>query len=79
MTKTDWQTKYGPLAGYTLLAIAISGWTTFFLIPWLPVPTQHKTLIATGLIIAAEAAFLGAIALLGRDTWQRITSYFRKR
>jgi predicted PurR-regulated permease PerM len=60
------------IIGYILLAVAVVCWIITPIIPFLNWDTTTKGIALTSVIVAGEAAFVAAIALLGKSFWQKI-------
>lgn len=62
--------------GYILLALAVVCWVITPLIPIFKI--SAKTAVITTLVVAGELFFIGALALLGKELWQKIKAGFKK-
>lgn len=58
--------------GYILLVLSCLAWAAILALPLLKSSAAEMAALTTGLIIAGEIAFFLGIALLGRETWQKI-------
>jgi hypothetical protein len=65
-------------SGYTLLALSFLAWGAILSLPLFQISVGTAAALTTGLIIAGEVAFYLAIALLGKEAWQKIKGFFRR-
>ena len=65
--------------GYTLLVLSFLAWGVILTLPLLRISVGVAAALTTGLIITSEATFYLGIALLGREAWEKIKAFFRKR
>lgn len=72
-----WNPKLKKTIGYVLLALSFVLWVPIALLPFLDLSTEQIAGATTILIIAAEVAFFTAIALLGKEVWERIKAVFK--
>jgi len=63
--------------GYILLGFSFVPWVVIPLLPFLEMSKGQIVVATTILIIAAQGAFVASIALLGKETWERIKAIFR--
>ncbi len=63
--------------GYILLGFSFVPWAVIALLPFLEMSKGQIAGATTILVIAAEVAFIVSIALLGKETWERIKAIFR--
>lgn len=66
-------------AGYTLLALSFLAWGAILTLPLFRISTGIAAALTGGLIITGEVTFYLGIALLGREVWEKIKAFFRKR
>ncbi len=74
-----WNRKLKKTIGYVLLVLSFVPWALIALLPFLDLSTGQIAGATTILIIAAELAFFAAIALLGKEVWERIKAIFKPR
>lgn len=65
--------------GYILLALSAVAWGTIVTLPFFGVSIKKAAVLATGLVVIGEAAFLLGIALLGREAWEKVKAYLKRR
>jgi hypothetical protein len=66
-------------SGYFLLGFSCLTWGAIASLPLFEISVGEAAALTTGLIIAGEASFLVGIALLGKETWEKIKAVFRKK
>ena len=66
-------------AGYLLLALSCLAWAAVFAMPLVDLSLEKAATLTAGLVIAGEVAFLLGIAILGKEAWEKIKAFFRKR
>lgn len=64
--------------GYVLLVLSFLAWGAIAALPLLDISIATAAAITTALVIGGEASFFLAIALLGREAWEKMKSVFRK-
>ncbi len=74
-----WNPKLKKTIGYVLLVLSFVPWALIPLLTFMDLSTGQIAGATTILIIAAEVAFFAAIALLGKEVWQRIKAVFKPR
>jgi hypothetical protein len=58
--------------GFALLAVSYAPWAVFASLPLFDLPKGEAVLVATGVFIAGQIAFVGGLVLLGNTVWERI-------
>lgn len=66
-------------SGYFLLGLSCLTWGAIAALPFFKISVGEAAALTTGLIIAGEASFVAGIALLGKETWEKIKAVFRKK
>ena len=72
-----WNPKLKKTIGYVLLVLSFVPWAVIPLLLYSDLSKGQIAGATTILIITAEVAFVGAIALLGQEVWQRIKAVFK--
>ena len=67
------------IIGYTLLVLCCLLWLAILVIPFLGLKGGWIVGLTTGLIIAGEVTFYLGILLLGKEVWQKIKSWFKRK
>ncbi|MBJ8442339.1 transporter suffix domain-containing protein [Acinetobacter bereziniae] len=62
--------------GFILLAIVVTYWITFPIIPLLEIP--HKACVMTVMAIGGEILLLIVIALFGKEYWHSMKHKFKR-
>jgi len=57
--------------GFALLAVSYAPWAVLAALPFLDFPKDEAALLATGVYVAGQIAFVGGIVLLGNTAWNR--------
>jgi hypothetical protein len=58
--------------GYTLLALSYAPWAVFAALPFLELPKDEATLLASSVFVAGQFAFAAGLMLVGNSVWERI-------
>jgi hypothetical protein len=58
--------------GVTLLAVSYAPWAVFAALPFFELSRSEAALVATGVFVAGQIAFVGGLVLLGNTVWERI-------
>lgn len=65
--------------GYVLLVLSFLAWGAIAALPLLDISIGTAAAITTALVIGGEASFFLALALLGREAWEKMKSVFRRK
>ena len=65
--------------GFVILGISIILWLAIAVIPFLGLKGAQTAGLMVGLVIAGEITFYLGIALLGKEIWMKIKSFFKKK
>ncbi len=65
--------------GYALLVLSFLTWGAILTLPLFQISVGVAAALTTVLIIIGEVTFYLGIALLGREVWEKIKAFFRKR
>ena len=69
--------KYRRPLGYLLLFLSCVPWAAAFVVPFLDIDKTTIAIFLPTFIVAGELIFLSAIALLGKEIWEKIKTFFR--
>ena len=67
------------MLGYLCLGLSILAWTGIAVLPVLDLSAETTAASTGALLIGGEIAFLAGVALLGRETWEKMKSVFRRK
>jgi hypothetical protein len=65
--------------GVVLMVSSLPLWPALLVVPFLPMETTTKGMVATGIIIVAEIAFWLGFALAGPSAVRRMKSWWRSK
>lgn len=64
---------------YGLLLLSTVLWLAILALPFLDLEGSEIASVTVALIIAGEVSFYVAIALMGKEAWQKIKSFFQSK
>ena len=64
------------ILGCALFTLSFVAWAVIATLPFLDISVGLAAVITTGLVICGEVAFVASLALLGKDFWRKLYSYF---
>ena len=64
-------------AGFTMLGLVLVYWLAFPFIPLLNIP--NKIVVVSIFAVVGEILFIFAVTLLGKEYWNKIKAWLRKR
>ena len=64
--------------GYLLFVLSFMAWAAIAILPFLNLSIEMAAAITTALIVGGEIAFVLSIALLGKEFFGKIKSFFNK-
>jgi hypothetical protein len=64
---------------YVLLTLSVLAWGAIAALPLLEISIGTAAALTTALLIGGEVCFIAGVALLGKETWDKLKSVFKRK